>query len=157
MVVNEAEEMEVPQQAKGSRVLKWIIVSLILVALAGGGYAGWIYFQAKEGENFQAKPKEKITYDMDTFLVNLSDPGGKRYLKVTMKVVLSDALTMKELTARGHELRDAILMLLSSKKFDDIATLAGKTTLKHEAIAQLNRRLTKGLVEEVYFTEFLVQ
>ena len=158
MVANEAEEKDVPQKRKGARVFKWILILILLALTGGGGYVGWIYyFNGQQGEDSQTQTREKITYAMDTFLVNLADPGGKRYLKVSMQIVLSDTLAMKELTDRSSELRDAILMLLSSKKYDDIATLAGKATLKHETIAQLNRRLSKGLAVDVYFTEFLVQ
>lgn len=152
------EEKEVPQKRKGSRLLKLLILVVLLALLGGGGYAGWVfYFQDKTGETSEPEPVEKADYAMDTFLVNLADPGGKRYLKVTMNLVVSNIQTAAEFNERSSELRDAVLMLFSSKKYDDIATYAGKTTLKQETMAQLNRKLTQGQVEDVYFTEFLVQ
>lgn len=156
---NGEEEKEVTQKPKGFRLMKWIILAALIAVIGGGAYAAWVfYFQGNADKPAEVEqPVEKATFSMDTFLVNLADPGGKRYLKVSMNLVVTSAQTVEEFTARNSELRDVVLMLLSSKKYDDIATYAGKTTLKQEIIAQLNRKLTQGQAEDVYFTEFLVQ
>jgi len=78
-------------------------------------------------------------------------------LKLTMRLRLSNPQTAAEFTERNSELRDAVLMLLSSKERDDISTFSGKMALKRALMAQMNRLLRQGQVEDIYFTEFLVQ
>lgn len=156
----DAKPAEAPAQTK-SPLLKIGLGVLIVVVLAGGGFAAWSYFSAKGGlplptSSAPASPKP-VLQDMETFLVNLSDPQGGRYLRLTMQFRLSSPQTAAEFTERKAELRDAVLMLLSSQKSDDISTLSGKMALKRTLMAQMNRLLRQGQVEDIYFTEFLVQ
>lgn len=159
MAVRDEEIQEdVTEKRKGSRLKKWLVIVILLGLFAGGGYAGWsFYFEGKYSTSEAKVKDESVIGEMDTFLVNLADPGGKRYLKITMKLVLDSAQAGQEFAERGPELRDNVLMLLSSKKYEDIATFSGKMALKQEAIARLNQRMNQGRVKDVYFTEFLVQ
>jgi flagellar FliL protein len=156
----DTQPAEAPAQTK-SPLLKIGLGVLMLVVLAGGGFAAWSYFSAKGAlsiptSSAPASPKP-VLQDMETFLVNLSDPQGKRYLRLTMQLRLSSPQTAAEFTERKAELRDAVLMLLSSQKSDDISTLSGKMALKRTLMVQMNRMLRQGQVEDIYFTEFLIQ
>lgn len=156
----DAKPAEAPAKKK-TPLVKIVMGVVIVVVLAGGGFAAWSYFSVKGGlplpmSSAPASPKP-VLQDMETFLVNLSDPQGERYLKLTMRLRLSNPQTAAEFTERNSELRDAVLMLLSSKERDDISTLSGKMALKRALMAQMNRLLRQGQVEHIYFTEFLVQ
>jgi flagellar FliL protein len=141
-----------------SSLLKWIILAVIVLLLCGGGVFGYLKFFARHGdEPAQQVVVQPVIQDMETFLVNLSDPSGKRYLKVTMKAKLSGPPVAAEFTQRIPELRDIILTLLSSKEFADIARPEDKAILKQELLAELNRVLKQGQVQDIYFTDFLVQ
>jgi len=95
---------------------------------------------------------------MDTFIVNLADPGANRYLRVTMDVEVTGGKTPEEeITRRTSQLRDAILMILPTKKFSDIVTTEGKTALRDELIGALNALLTTSKVSRIYFKEFVIQ
>ena len=48
--------------------------------------------------------------DLDPFIVNLADSPEVRYLKVTMKLELTNASAADEITARTPQIRDAILV-----------------------------------------------
>lgn len=96
-------------------------------------------------------------YKMDTLIVNLADQGGKRYLRITMELELSGPEVIDEIDRRLPQLRDAILMVLPSKKYADIGTTEGKIALRDELIAKMNSILKTGTVSMIYFTEFVVQ
>jgi len=51
-------------------------------------------------------------------------------------------------------LRDAVIMLLSSKSSDELAKVEGKLKLKQELIFRLESVLEPGSIEAIYFTEF---
>ena len=96
-------------------------------------------------------------YSLDTMIVNLSDHGGKRYLRVTMALELSDPDALATIESRLPQVRDAILMILPTKKYDDVSTTDGKIALRSQVTEKINSLMTKGRVNNIYFTEFVVQ
>lgn len=88
--------------------------------------------------------------------VNLSDPAGRRYLKLGMEVEVNTDVSAA-LTANNARIRDAIIMLLAGKTYADISTPDGKVLLKAEVAARLNQILGGQRVIRVYFTDFVVE
>jgi flagellar FliL protein len=115
--------------------------------------------QEEPAEVEEEVPEETIgpIYKMDTLIVNLADQGGKRYLRTTMELELSAPEVEQEIQLRMPQLRDQILMVLPSKKYEDISTTEGKIALRDELIIKMNSVLKKGTVKTIYFTEFVVQ
>lgn len=138
-----------------------IFLVLGLVLLGGGGFGAYLFFfkKAPPPETTEHAPvvAQPVMHQMDPFLVNLADPGGKRYLKVTMQLSMESATALNDLQNRTVVVRDGVIMMLSGKTFDDISSPAGKMALKREIMARINKSLTQGQVKEIYFTEFLVQ
>jgi flagellar FliL protein len=96
-------------------------------------------------------------YTLDTMIVNLADHGGKRYLRVTMALELSDIDAETTIEGRLPQIRDAVLMILPAKKYGEISTTEGKIALRNEVMEKINSLMTKGQVNNIYFTEFVVQ
>lgn len=88
--------------------------------------------------------------------VNLSDPNGRRYLKLGLEVEVN-ADVSAQLRANNSRIRDAIIMLLAGKSYGDVATPDGKVLLKAEIAARLNQILGAQRVVRVYFTDFVVE
>ena len=108
-------------------------------------------------ENAPLRVELGPTFPLDTFIVNLAGANGERYLKVNMELELKDGKLVPELEKRRPQVRDTILLLLSSKTFDDIATFRGKSKLRNEITSRLNAVLPPSSIKKVYFTEFVVQ
>jgi len=108
-------------------------------------------------EEKKEKMNEEIIYDLDPFIVNLMDNGGRRYLKIKMNLVLSSKEVEKEIEKKAPEIRDIIIMTLSEKTFNDIATLEGKMRLRDQLKENMNKVLMSGKVLKIYFTEFVIQ
>ena len=96
-------------------------------------------------------------FSLATFIVNLADKGGNRYLRVTMDFELGNPELETELNKRLPQVRDCILMILPSKRFDDISSVEGKIALRDEILEKLNSLLIQGKVTNIYFKEFVVQ
>lgn len=99
---------------------------------------------------------------IEPFVVNLADPGSRRYLRVSLKFKLRKREESEPLlVARMPQVRDAVLMLLSGKTTDQLSTVEGKTLLRSELIDRLNsvlkKRGLKKAIKNLYFTEFLIQ
>ena len=94
--------------------------------------------------------------DLDPFIVNLAD-ADPRFLKVTVKLELDGPGAKTEATDRLPQVRDAILVLLSSKDAQGLKPTAGKMQLRDEILQRVNSLLSAGQARNAYFTEFVVQ
>jgi flagellar FliL protein len=93
---------------------------------------------------------------LETFVLNLAEPGQRSYLRVGIDLGLAREIARGE-TAPVGQVRDTILGVLADWKVDDLTTLKGKTKLKEDLLHALQERVPGLGVEEVYFTEFLIQ
>ncbi|MFO0775899.1 MAG: flagellar basal body-associated FliL family protein [Nitrospiraceae bacterium] len=96
-------------------------------------------------------------FDLEPFLVNLTDPNDPHYLKLTLKLELDRPETAELLAARNPQVRDAVLILLSSRDSESVRTAQGKLQLREELLTKINSLLPKGGVKGAYFTDFIVQ
>jgi len=96
-------------------------------------------------------------YSLDTFIVNLADKGGRRFLRVTMVLELKDKSFATEIDKRLSKIRDSILMILPTKRFEDINSVEGKIALRGEIMTKLNSILKAGSITNIYFIEFVIQ
>lgn len=96
-------------------------------------------------------------FDLEPFIVNLADAPEIRYLKLTVKLEAENETVSAELAARVPQLRDTILVLLSSKDSTAIRTPQGKFQLRDEITQRVNGLLPKPGVRSAYFTDFVVQ
>lgn len=101
---------------------------------------------------------------LDEFTVNLNDPFGKRYVNVliSLEVAGRDYIArIKEDELLMAKVRDVILLVLSSKSYSEMNSVAGKVTLKEEIMMRVNEILKSGLnaepVKDVLFPKFLIQ
>ena len=182
MAEEEAEEggEEAGEEKKGLPI-KLILIVVGVLALAGGGYFAYTNFfqeeaveeSAEEGEEGEEggeggeggdgekteelPPDVGVMFTMDPFVVNLAGSGGKRFLKVTTTLELSAPEVKPEFEENLQKITDSILVLLSSKSFEDVYSVQGKFKLKDEITTRVNRFLVVGHVKDAYFTEFIVQ
>jgi len=160
-------EQDAPIEERKSTSFRWLIlIVLLLLLVAGGGGAYWYFFMkdkapATEGaENKtveETAPEKAEVVTLPTFLVNLADPLGRRYVKMTLDVEVRNPEAAAELNANQAKVRDAVILLLSSKSYADLASLENKIILKQELVDRLNQALNGSKVIRVYFTELVVQ
>jgi flagellar FliL protein len=96
-------------------------------------------------------------YPLEPFIVNIYDGQELRYLKVRVELEMVGQGVKPELEARLAPIRDAILVLLSTKTLQEIQDIQGKTQLKDEILGAVNKHIPPGKIAKVYFTDFVVQ
>jgi flagellar FliL protein len=149
-----------------------IILGVLIVLMAGMGGGLFLMWNKLTEINIQANnanagvpPADASTieqplgpiHSLETFIVNLADKGGKRYLRVTMDLELGNIELEDEIVKRMPQVRDSILMILPSKQFSDISSIEGKIALRDEIMGSINDFLTQGKITNIYFKEFVVQ
>lgn len=100
--------------------------------------------------------KERL-YGLDPFVVNVTGDGYNRFLKLRVELETSESGVKDELDARLPQVRDALIVLLSSKQLSDITDFEGKALLKEDMLERVNDLLDTGAIRSVLFTEFVVQ
>ncbi|PAF47071.1 flagellar basal body-associated protein FliL [Helicobacter sp. 12S02634-8] len=93
----------------------------------------------------------------EPFIVNLITQSGRRYLKASISLELSNPKLENEINAKATVIRDTIIEILSSKSIEEIATTKGKEKLKDEIASRLNDFLIDGYIKNVFFTDFVIQ
>ena len=144
-----------------------ILVVLAVAVLAGGGGAVWFLMgSGSDGESHESeKTAQKDDHskepgpikELDPFVLNLADREELRYLKMTIQLELDQAETETEFEMRIPAIRDALLVLLTSKESQHLRTVNGKRRIREEIMSRANRLMHKGKITSVYFTDFIIQ
>ena len=144
------------------RFKKILILALVGLLLVGGGLVAFILMSdeppvGKEAQASQTIPKSAVTMPLEPFLVNLADRESRRYLKLKVELEVDSEGTAKELENSLPRIRDALILLLSSKTYLDLSTYEGKQQLKQEIKQRVTALPGGSKVSEVFFTEFVAQ
>ncbi len=134
---------------------RWLGLAVPVVLLAGVG----IWFWASRGSEPAATASTPVrsTLHLETFVLNLADTDQRSYLRVGIDLGLNQEAKRGEELAPVAQVRDTILGVLAEAKVNDLMSPAGKTKLKENLLRALQDRVPQLGVEEVYFTEFLIQ
>lgn len=169
-VPNTVEEEAAPAPKKKRSLVKLLLLLTLLLGAAGGGT--WYVIggeQAttpqKPGTAANAKPASSeppVFVALDPFTVNLQhDDGAPQYLQVGLTLKLSDDGLVDAIKLHMPEIRNRVLLLLSSKKASEISTLGGKKALSAELLHAVAQPLSAGArpkgLESVLFTSFVIQ
>jgi flagellar FliL protein len=111
--------------------------------------------QAQQEEHHEEQDFIGKMIPMETFLVNLSGNRGNKLLKVNMELEVEGEKVMEEIDKRKPQIRDIIIILLSSKTYAQLSSAEGKEFLREEIRDTVNSFLTKGKIKRVHFTEFI--
>jgi len=164
----DAENEEGQEEKKGGSLMLATIVGLLGIILGGGGVFAALSMgmgpqpaatQPPANQEVEAEPVsfDERVLSLDPFVVNVSGEGYPRYVKLQLAFELDSPEGRAELEGRVAQVRDLTILLLSSKRLADIDGFEGKALLKDDLRERVNAVLTKGHVESVLFTEFVIQ
>jgi len=181
----EKSEAVVEKKSGGANVLLIVIATMLGLMLIGGGVGAYLLLSeddaviadANSAKATQTQKEETVTptqapaksvrksdftnigpmYPLDQFIVNLFSEDGSRYLKTTINLEMSLEELATELDAKKPLIRDIIIKALSAKSYEEISTIAGKENLKDEIVANVNAVLKDGKINNVFFTDFVIQ
>ncbi|WP_456406901.1 flagellar basal body-associated FliL family protein [Thiolapillus sp.] len=173
---------------KKSSKLKLIIILVVALLVIGGGGAGaWYYFiempkaaelaaaeaEAEEmdeeespAKNNRKKKKKSTEPPIFTgldpaFVVSFKDQSQARFMQLSVELMSRDQEVIDVVDAYKPILRNNLLLLFSSQKFEEVITREGKEKLLEQSLEEINNTLYNeaGIdgVEAVYFTAFVAQ
>ncbi|MFI5337247.1 MAG: flagellar basal body-associated protein FliL, partial [Opitutales bacterium] len=108
----------------------------------------------KEGD----KGGGAATYEFNNVVVNLAGTMGTRYLKTSFIVTGLKGKSVRPAFEAGKaKLTDITLNVLSSLTLADLEEPGSKNVLREKLVAAYNQALGKRIVEQVYFSDFVIQ
>lgn len=117
---------------------------------------------------------EGIMFDTGSQIINLSDPSGRKYIRVTIVIEFApnentyaempaeektayEAEFTAEITTKLPIIKDLIINQVSSKTFEELYTAQGKENLRYELTTKIMEKMPDYHILSVYFTEFVVE
>ena len=103
-----------------------------------------------------------IFLSLDSFVVNLKD--GRRYLKTSMQLMMSDPAASAYLTTRLVEVKDVVLTELQELSAEDVSQASAREALKQRLITSISKLFPPKPewedpepIKKVLFEEFVIQ
>ena len=166
-----AEKKEAPDKESGSKKKLLIIIGgVVLVLLIGLGAGAYFYLKKEPPTPEEKDPGLEVPVpdiqkksaigpmvNVDEFIVNIISADVSHYVKASLTVELSNEDVKGEVEQRMPQVRDAVLLLIGNKTFEELQDLQGKRQLKAELTSKINSFLQTGKVKSIYFTNFVVQ
>ncbi len=162
------EPEAVAAPAKKKKPLLLIAVALLVLILGGGG-AAWYFTHGSAsdaaGAAKDAKAKEKpkvakppVFVNLEPFTVNLS--GGDHFLQLGVVLQVTNDETAEAIKNHLPQIRNRLLLLLSSKLPAQLNSLEDKQKLADEILADTRQPLGEEEaknVETVLFSSMVIQ
>jgi flagellar FliL protein len=96
-------------------------------------------------------------YEFTNVVVNLAGTMGTRYLKTSFTVSGQDPALRQSIEANKPKITDVTLSVLSSLTLGELEEPGARNVLRDNLVTALNQTLGRKAVEEVYFSDFLIQ
>lgn len=158
-----------PPKKSGSPIVPIIAVVVLVPALVYGVMEFAILPKLKaaagtaaESHDAHAAPKTVSALDehaaeFGSLVVNLSGTGTTRYLRTNFKVASADAKIGDIMKQNEAPLRDAAITILSAQSPAALDNPNGREAVRKQLIAQFNRLLGAEVIDQIYFSEFVIQ
>ncbi|MBA4137678.1 MAG: flagellar basal body protein FliL [Opitutus sp.] len=114
--------------------------------------------EKKSGHGGAEEAKGAGNFEFTNVVVNLAGTMGTRYLKTSFIVTGIGGKNVKPtFETQKAKLTDITLNVLSSLTLADLEEPGSKNVLREKLVAAYNQALGKRIVEQVYFSDFVIQ
>jgi flagellar FliL protein len=136
---------EATSHGAGSKKGRGLLIAVVagVLVLAIGGLAAWLLLSGRDESTAGAKSVAEVAplfFALEPFVVNLAG-DVERYLQVGIELKVADSTVNDRIKEHLPEIRNGVLLLLSSKHPEELATLEGKNQLRREIRAAVNAPL----------------
>lgn len=164
--------MPTHHRQRGMSLIMTLALMLALVLVAVGSTLGTLFLTGVIGDAaaFAATPEQDVAkaekpaiyLPIEPALITNFDKHGRvGYLQIRMDVMARDQAVIDAVRKHMAVVRNDLLLLMSSKSYEELADRAGKEALRQQALEAINEILAErhvdGRVEAVYFTAFVMQ
>lgn len=154
-----------PQPSGGKKRL--ILIILGAIVLIGASVGGTLFFLGGNTKSVDAgppPPPKPIYQPLKSMVINFGAKGPARFMQVDIEMMAFDNAPLMAIEEHMPVIRNNILLLLSSRTFDEVASREGKEALRADILGSINSTLAEladlkegAGIQAVYFTGFVMQ
>lgn len=168
----EAKTEQAPAKKSNLGMILQIAFAVLNLSVVGGGafmvYASTIGWESPKITEEQVRREvasvaqeddmAPLIFTMDKFTVNL-DGEPKRTIRLEVSLQMLGQEGFEEIMEPENraKTRDRIIRLLNEEGFTELDSIQGKLFLKDKIATEVNSILARGVVKDVYFSDFVVQ
>jgi flagellar protein FliL len=126
---------------KGNRKYLFLLIIILSIGGLAGGGAYWYLSHNKGGQPAETKPqavKAPVFVPLEQFTVNLQLEESPQFLQAGLSLKVADSAVVDSLKTYMPEVRDRVLLLLSSRKASELLTVDGKRKLGNDILQTIN-------------------
>lgn len=167
----EAQEQTSAKPRNTAMIFQVAFAILNLAVMGGGGYMVYASTMGWESPTMTEEDAERelastadetdlapLVYTMDKFTVNLGgEPKRTIRLEVNLQMLGKEGFEEVMEPENRAKARDRIVRLLNDKSYPELDSIQGKLFLKDKIAGEVNGILQRGVVKDVFFTDFVVQ
>lgn len=112
---------------------------------------------ASGGHGGDAKTTLLVRPKFENLTANIAGTQGTRYLKMTFILLGKNAAANRAIDQKNAELVDASLSLISSLSMAELDDAGSKGLVRGRLVAAFNEILKAPMVEQLLFTDFVIQ
>lgn len=161
-----------PQKTRNvGKILQVVFAIVNFVTMGAGGYMVYASTMGWETPSITEEMAERelastsgevelapLVYTMDKFTVNLDgEPKRTIRLEINLQMLGKDGFEEVMEPENRAKARDRIVRLLNANTFNDLESIQGKLFLKDKIAGEVNGILRRGVVKDVFFSDFVVQ
>lgn len=172
-MADKEEKKEEPKKGGKKKLIIIIVAALVVLLAAGGGGYYFLVHKPKQEEMKRKQEEESKAaalikpvpeeanigpmVEIKDFVVNIIGEDTPHYVKASLSLELDKEATLEEVNKRMPQIRDAILLLIGNKTFEELQDIQGKNQVKAELKSKINSFLKTGKINNIYLTDFVVQ
>ncbi len=163
----DADNQEKPRSGKKKLILLSAALLGVIVISVGGTVAALKLLAPpppppETAENAQPTQTPAIYYPLKpALLVNFDVRGRQRFLQAELTLMTRDGSVISAVELHQAMIRNALIMLIGGKSFEDLQTAEGKELLRQDCLQEIQRLLQQEIgnpgIEQVLFTDFVMQ
>jgi flagellar FliL protein len=143
-------------------VVAGAVITLLLGVAAGllvnrRAHAADAHHGGSKSKSKDDKPEIKTVHSLGEFVVNLADTNSLRYAKCSIALGFAEQIPEEKLKDDEPKLRDAVIGVLTRKRFDELHRRGGLQRLKKELQSATADHVAGATVVEVYLEQFAMQ
>ncbi len=154
------------KQGNGKKLIIMVLAGLVLI---GTGVGGSLYFTGMLGGGGDEEAEETAEVSevpiyfsfADPFTVNFETDRGLRFLQLSIELMSYQQEAIDAVQVHLPVIKNNLILMLSSQSYGTLITIEGKEEIRKMAISEIQAILTKyeveAAIEEVYFTNFVMQ
>jgi len=186
MAEDKAKENELQLDGAGKKKKMIIIIAIVVILVAGGG--GAYFFMGGESAPEQVQSSEDSDESGDNeggegdgadtgatvgtgsavyvplprpFRFNVPGAARDRFVEIRVQLLVRGAENEEDAKKHIPLIESTLLRIFSQSNADDLATSAGKTSLKQKSLIEVQKTMqdvaSGKVVEQVLFTGFVMQ